>query len=363
VMASFAPSQIRRYFPALQTVAWRLRHRWLMAARNRQPIDLQWDLMHYTVDVITGLAFGQDMNSLNGNNTALHQHLEEIFAGLFRRVYSPLPYWRWLRLPQDHRLDRAVRAVKVSVAQFIAQASARLAHDPERQVQPPNLLEALMVAARSDGSTLNHEDVAGNVLTMLLAGEDTTANTLAWMIYLMQRHPHALRKATEEVRALAPRGLEDFTPELLTAMTYIEACAHETMRLKPVAPYIPAEATRDTVVANIAVPKGTAVWSVLRASSVSEQYFDEPERFLPERWLTGNTPKGVSIPFGSGPRICPGRYLALQEIKLAIGMLLSHFEIERITTPHGQEAREWMSFTMAPQGLRMTLREAGAIST
>ena len=81
--------------------------------------------------------------------------------------------------------------------------------------------------------------MAGNVLTMLLAGEDTTANTLAWLLHLLHRHPEALARARDEVRRVAAPETatpEDFTPERLAGLDYLEACIHETMRLKPVAP-------------------------------------------------------------------------------------------------------------------------------
>ena len=65
------------------------------------------------------------------------------------------------------------------------------------------------------------------------------------------------------------------------------------------------------------------------------------------------------MPFGAGPRVCPGRYLALLEIKMAMAMLLAHFDIESVATPDGGEPREFLAFTMAPVGLKMRLRERG----
>ena len=86
-----------------------------------------------------------------------------------------------------------------------------------------------------------------------------------------------------------------------------------------------------------------------------------------ERWLGDGGPaqaataiKRVSMPFGAGPRICPGRYLALLEIKMAMATLLGRFDIAEVTTPDGAEPREHLSFTMAPVGLRMRLRERAA---
>ena len=270
-----------------------------------------------------------------------------------------LPYWRVFKLPSDHAVDRSVAALHEAIAGFMASARERLRQDPARRENPPNLLEAFLLAAEQDGSGVNDDDVNGNVLTMLLAGEDTTANTLAWMIWLLHTHPQVLARARDEVRAAAPNGLADFTPELMDSLDYLEACAHETMRLKPVAPFMPVEALRDMVIGDVAVPAGTLVWNVLRHDSVSEQHVDHAAEFRPERWLADVNPaKNLSVPFGSGPRICPGRYLALLEIKMAMALLLSAFDIEEVRAQDGGAVRETMAFTMGPSPLTLKIRPA-----
>lgn len=364
VMASFAPGHVRAYFPSLLKVTQRLGTRWQKAAQAGSAIDLQSDLMRFTVDAITGLAFGADVNTLESNDDIIQQHLDKIFPALFRRILTLVPYWRVLKLPADRDLDRSVTAVKVAIDQFIDQARGRMKADPTRRDNPPNLLEAMIAAADQQDSGVNDQDVADNVLTMLLAGEDTTANTLAWMIHLLQCNPQALKRAQDEVRSKA-NDPAAFTPESMAELDYLEACAHETMRLKPVAPFLPLQASRDTVVGDVRVPEGTLIWNVLRHDSVSEQHFEDAAAFKPERWLAeGSSPqhsashaKRVSMPFGAGPRVCPGRYLALLEMKMAMAMLLSRFDIVSVDTPDGREAQEHMAFTMEPVGLTMKLRE------
>ena len=365
VMASFAPGHVRAYFPSLLKVTQRLGTRWQKAAQAGVAIDLQSDLMRFTVDAITGLAFGADVNTLESDEDVIQRHLDKIFPALFRRILSLVPYWRVFKLPSDRDLDRSVAAVKQAITVFIAQARGRLQADPRRLDNPPNLLEAMIVAADQADSGVNDQDVADNVLAMLLAGEDTTANTLAWMIHLLQRNPSALARAQDEVRRLADDPAA-FTPESMARLDYLEACANETMRLKPVAPFLPLQASCDTVVGDVRVPAGTLIWNVLRHDSLDEKHFDDPSAFRPERWLLteGVAPqhhashaKRVSMPFGAGPRVCPGRYLALLEMKMAMAMLLSRFDIVSVDTPDGQAAQEHMSFTMEPVGLTMRLRE------
>ncbi len=366
VMASFAPSHVRAYFPSLVKVTLRLQGRWLRAAREGRDIPLQADLMRFTVDAIAGLAFGKDINTLESGEDVIQRHLDKVLPAIFRRVLTVVPYWRWFKTAADRELEHSVAVINRTILEFVGQARQRLRDDASLREQPRNLLEAMVVAADQPGSGLDDRHVAGNVLTMLLAGEDTTANTLAWMIHLLQRHPQALQRVQHEVRTLAPDPAT-YGFDQMEQLVYLEACASETMRLKPVAPFIALQALRDTVVGDVAVPQGTQIWGVLRHDSVGERLFERPQAFEPERWLDASTPlsaaaKRAAMPFGSGPRMCPGRYLALLEMKMAMAMLLSSFDIEAVDTPDGAPAQERMAFTMNPVGLRLRLREAASVS-
>jgi len=363
VMASFDPAHTRSFFPSLVRVTERFARRWQRAAAANEEIDLQADLMRYTVDVTAGLAFGADINTIESRGEVIQEHLDKILPALFRRLMAPFPYWRYLTLPRERALDGHLAALHQAVAGFIAQARERIGREPRLREEPANLIEAMIVARDARDSGLDDADVAGNVLTMLLAGEDTTANTLAWMIYLLERHPEAARRASDEVRGAL--GGEPFAVryEQLAGMAFVEACANETMRLRPVAPLIFAEAVRDRVVAGVAVPAGQLIMCLMRPAATDERHFENAAAFKPERWLAeaaapkaAASAKRVSMPFGAGPRLCPGRYLAMLEIKMVIAMLLAGFEIDRVSTPDGREAQERFAFTMAPVGLRAKLR-------
>ena len=365
VMASFDPAHVRHYFPALQKVAERLVGRWQAAARGGAAIELQPDLMRYTVDTIAGLAFGAEVNTLESDGDVIQQHLDKIFPALVRRMLAPLPTWRLLPSRADRELRHGVEAVNVAVSQFIADARGRMAADPALRSHPANLLEAMIAAADQPGSGITDLQVAGNVFTMLLAGEDTTANTIAWMIDLLWRHPAALQRATDEVRGLlGDSRCPSF--EQLAQLDFVEACAHETMRLKPVAPILALQAERETEVGDVLVPTGTVVINLMRVDSVSDDHLPGASAFEPQRWLAegpagavAGQAKRISMPFGAGPRICPGRYLALLEMKMAMAQLLNCFDIASVETPDGQPAREHLAFTMTPVGLRMRLRVRG----
>ena len=364
VMASFDPAHIKSYFPALVRVTRRFAGRWQRAAAAGGTIDLQADLMRYTVDVTAGLAFGADINTLESDRDVIQSHLDKVLPALFARLMAPFPLWRWLRLPADLALRRHLAELHRAVDGFIAAARQRMNADPRLRAQPTNLIEAMIAARDTEASGLDDADVAGNVLTMLLAGEDTTANTLAWMIYLLDRNPAAMRRARDEVRAVLGAEPLPARYEQLSSLPFVEACANETMRLKPVAPIIIKQAVRDSVVAGIAVPARQLVMCLMRPAAVDERHFQNAQAFDPARWLAdapnraASSAKRVAMPFGAGPRLCPGRYLAMLEMKMAIAMLLGGFEVESVGAPGGGEAREHLAFTMAPVGLRMKLRRA-----
>jgi cytochrome P450 len=364
VMAGFDPAHVKRYFPALEQVAAALARRWQKAAQQGQTIDLQADLMRYTVDTTAGLAFGAEVNTLETEGNVLQHHLDKIFPALGRRLLSPLPIWRWWRSAADRELERGVAEVNKAVDGFIAQARVRLVAEPSRREHPENLLEAMLAAADEPGSGIDDAQVSGNVLTMLLAGEDTTANTIAWMIHLLWRHPAALQRAREEVHSVVSDPAHPTWDEI-AQLDFIEACAHETMRLKPVAPLLVVQALADTTLADVQVPKGMVVTTVMRRDSVSDEHVPRAAAFEPERWLAAGqggaaalagSARRISMPFGAGPRICPGRYLALLEMKMAMATLLGRFEIDSVDTPDGQIAQEKLTFAMAPVGLTMRLR-------
>nr|WP_316641901.1 cytochrome P450 [uncultured Roseateles sp.] len=362
VMAGFDPAHVKRYLPAMQRVGEQLVARWNRAADAGAAIDLQADLMRFTVDTIAGLAFGAEVNTLESDEDVIQRHLDKLFPALFKRIFSPVPTWRIVRSPADRRLDRSIVEINAAVAGFISQARMRLQADPGLRERPNNLLEAMLVAADQEGSGIDDDQVAGNVLTMLLAGEDTTANTLAWMIHLLWQHPEALARATEEVRRVGGDSLRP-SQEQLAQLDYLEACAHETMRLKPVAPMLPLQSLHEVQIGDVSVPAHTVVISLLRRDSVSDTHLPRAAAFEPERWLGEGGPgamassaKRLSMPFGAGPRICPGRYLALLEMKMVMFCLLSRFEIAGVDTADGQPPAEHLALTMAPLGLRMRLR-------
>ena len=119
--------------------------------RDARVLDIQTELMRFTVDVTTTLAFGIDANTLEGGEDVIQKHLSTVFPAVARRINSPIPYWRYVRLPADRKLDRALRALREWIGPLISETRARLEADPARAASPSNFLEAMIVARDAEG--------------------------------------------------------------------------------------------------------------------------------------------------------------------------------------------------------------------
>jgi len=206
VMRALDPAHLRRFFPVLVTATERLHARWLAAATAGAPVELRADLTRYTVDVTCSLAFGTDVATLaHDDPDPLQTHLDRIFTGISRRINSLWPSWRWFRTRADRDIERSLAVAGDAVHGFIANARAEMARRPELRAAPQNLLQALLAA--NEDARLSEAELHGNVMTLLLAGEDTTANTVAWALHLLSREPEVRRAArTEALEALAAEG-------------------------------------------------------------------------------------------------------------------------------------------------------------
>jgi cytochrome P450 len=228
-----------------------------------------------------------------------------------------------------------------------------------------------MLAARDeDGAEFTDEEVYGNVLTMLLAGEDTTANTMAWMMHFMTEHPQVQARMLAEAEQVVGRSGTLTDLKDVARLVYIDSVAQEAMRLKPVAPIIFLESLEDVEFGSVAVAKGTALMLLTMHAGLQDVHFAAADQFRPERWLEAAAASRSAaelpahdakafLPFGAGPRFCPGRQLAMVEIKTVMAMLCASFEIMK--TEPVEPVSELFSFTMMPEGLfvRLMRRAAG----
>jgi cytochrome P450 len=352
-MEALSYHRLKAFYPTLRAAAAKLRKRWASRPED-EAVDIGDDFKRFTVDVTSHLALGYDVNTLEREDDPIHRRIENVFPAINRRLNALVPYWRWLRLPADRQVDADIAALRPWLARLVDEARKKLAADASRE--PANLLEAMIAARDERGEPYSDEVIFGNAITMLLAGEDTTANTLAWAVHELCDRPQAvtaLRRELDDVLGTDPIPAEETT---VNQLSYAAAVANEAMRLRPVAPIIFIEATRDTSIGNVQVAKGTPVFVLTRPPALDPSAFAAPNELRPERWLNPpavHEPR-AHLPFGSGPRICPGRSLALLELRLVLATLYHGFEVTRAVP--ATDVREEFSFTMFPAGLSVHLR-------
>lgn len=356
---------ITPFFDRLRLVTERLLHHWVSSAERQQPHDVTRSIAAYTTDIVSGLAFGEDLNTLEGHEDQLQAHLKTVFRIIAKRQASPIAYWRFIRLRADREADDALEEIRRVIGTLIERARRNLELFPERLDHPTNMIESLIAAQQRGGAeSLSDEEIMGNVMTLLLAGEDTTANTIAWAVHFLTLYPDVQSRLREEaIGALGDRVLPD-APEMLDDMPYLEAVAFETMRLKPVFPIIFVEPLEDAVVAGVSIPAGTPLALLTGQMGEQPDCFSKPNEFRPERWLS---PPALDLPlhdlrghlpFGSGARLCPGKYLAMLEMKMALATLARNFVISNVSSAPPVE--ELFALTLAPTAVMVQLQRTGA---
>jgi cytochrome P450 len=352
VVTALNSNHLHRYFHIVRTATERLHRRLARAAADSRPLEISDDLTSFTVDVTSALAFGHDLNTLERGDDELRSHIQRLFAMTARRLTTPIPYWRLFKLPADRALDRSVDELLLAVEGFIERAKARLESEPERYEEPENLLEGMLAAQRAEG-TFTDQEIVGNVLTLLFAGEDTTAHTLGWTIWLLASHPEVQPPLAAEAIDVLDGEPIPTSYESTERLAYADAVLRESMRLKSVAPISGVEPTEDRTICDTHIPAGSRL--VLMQRHAGRGPTGREAEFYPERWLedSDETRAPKSLAFGAGPRFCPGRNLAVLEAKAALAMIARNFEIE-LDGPAAPV--ESFGFTMAPHGLRVRLR-------
>jgi len=162
------------------------------------------------------------------------------------------------------------------------------------------------------------------VMTLFLAGHETTALALSWSWYLLATHPEAEQKLHDELSEVL--GGRVPTVSDLPRLKYTEMIAKEAMRLYPPAYAVGREAIEETEIGGYRVPKRTQLFAFQWVTHRDPRYFDEPDAFRPERWSNGEqVAKYAYFPFGGGPRQCIGNYFAMMEVVLLLATIGQRF--------------------------------------
>jgi cytochrome P450 family 135 len=197
-----------------------------------------------------------------------------------------------------------------------------------------DVLAMLIAAEREDGTRLTDTELRDQVMTLLAAGHETTATTLAWCFERLSRHPGCLRRLERELAS----GQD--------GDAYLEAVINETLRTRPVIDQALRRLTEPTQLGSYTLPAGTVVTASILGVQLSGVY-EQPEEFRPERFLGRSPPPYALIPFGGGARRCAGASFAMMEIRTILRTTLERVRLLPSTERPERPVR-WRRFTVSP---------------
>jgi len=293
--------------------------RFVSALPVDRPFDVHGALMHLTLDILVRTLFGTEISRVHEVEAALDGVMHEYTP--FRislRVGLP----RWLTAVSRRRIARLRSALDSVLLDLISARQTRAQHTSD-------LLGRLLAATDTEGG-LSAAQLRDETMTLFLAGHETTALALTYALRLLSLHPDAALRAEREVRQVLGGRRPSFAD--LPALSYTRAVLDEALRLFPPAWVIAREAKETCQVGEFSCPKQSEILIVPWVMHRDPRFFEQPELFRPERWLTKTElPRCVYLPFGAGPRVCIGNHFALTEGLLVLAACLSRgqFRLEQ----------------------------------
>ena len=318
--------------------------RWGPLADSGEPFDLAAELTRLTLAITGRVLFSTDLSDAASEvGLAVTAAIEESN----RRALAVLPLPLALPLPSHRRFRSALRVLDRLVFDIIRQRR-------EGHPRAEDVLSLLMETRDADtGEGMSDAQLRDEVMTLVLAGHETTANALAWTFFLLQQHPEAEARLVHEVSSVLGDRVPGF--EDLPRLRYTARVLDEALRLYPPAWLLSRTALAEDELGGYAIPKGAIIaplpYVLHRHPALweSPEVFD-PDRFLPER--SGSRPRFAYLPFGGGQRQCIGTGLALMEGQLALAMVARRFRF-RLVPGHRVEPQALV--TLRPRyGLRVT---------
>ncbi len=345
MMPPFHGERMIAYGEVMLAVAGAALERWPSGRAFR----LQDEMQRITLDVIMRTVFGVEEGAAMA---ALREKLVRYVAVTMN------PIWLWPRLQIDvgrwSPWGRFVRLRQDVYAALRVEIARRRRPDaPARD----DVLSLLVAARDEHGEPMRDEELLDEMMTLLLAGHETTATALSWTLYRILSTPGVLARIRAELAAVS--GGTAISAEHVGRLEYLDATIKETMRLNPILPDVGRYLTRPFTIGGWDLPAGVAVAPAIYLTHRRADVWEEPLRFAPERFL-GRRPNPYEFyPFGGGVRRCLGMAFALYEMKVVLAEVLSRVELSMVPGYRVRLVRR--SITFAPsEGMPVVMQRRAA---
>jgi cytochrome P450 len=311
-----------------------------------QSLDIHSRMMSVTLAIAAATLFGVDVGPVTGIISGALKAIGYQNSGLrfWQQVFKIPTLSRWRYLRAARQLDGIVYGI---------------IRQRQRGNGSGDLLSDLLRARDEDGSPMTAQQLRDELVTMLLAGHDTTALALTWTWVLLAQHPAVEQRLHDELDRVLQGRIPD--ADDTARLVYTNQVIRESMRLYPPAWLITRRAAEQVEIGGYAIPAGANVLISPWLTQRDERFYDRGEAFDPDRWSNGTAkgmPKFAYFPFGGGPRMCIGAGFALMEALILLAVIAQEF---RLTLVPGQNLKPWPSITLRPiSGVRVQVmaREA-----
>lgn len=337
---AFRPAKLEQYLNVMADCTAQLLTTWQTTGHSGSR-DAQREMTRLTLAIVGRTLFGLDLSQHSERTAAA---FGAALAAIGRRGPGSLQVPLWLPTPGNRRFRRTLDELDTMVYGVIGRFRAGQAENADQ-----TLLGAYLESRDpATGTGMDDRQLRDEVITLYLAGHETTASLLSWALYRLARHPDVQAKVAAEIDARLPDGVPSL--EQLKGLQYTSQVIHEVLRLYPPAWTVARNAVHDDEVMGYRVAAGTIVMVSPYFAHRLPEFWPDPSRFDPERFtsaaIAGRHPFAY-FPFSLGPRICIGLQFSLYEARLVLGMLLRQFEIHPTGDP---EVGTRAAGTLRPDG-------------
>ncbi len=338
LMPAFHGSRMRSYATIIREVALERASAWKIG----QPFVMQRTTQAISLDIILRAVFG--LTDPERRPTFEHAMVETLdtlhpsflFLPALQRNLGPLTTWR--------RFDRA-----------LTRSDALLAEElnlRRNQPQGSDILSMILAARDEDGNGLDDDEIVSELKTLLVAGHETTAITLAWAFYWLLRTPAVMARLRDELTAAGPEP----EAEAIAALPYLDAVCHEVLRHWPILPIVPRKLLRPLVLGPHTLDVGMSVAVATTLIHEHPSLYPDPQAFHPERFLERKFSPFEFVPFGGGNRRCIGAAFAMYELKLTLAALVPRFTLRLVNSEAVRPHRR--NISLGPKGGVQVVRVA-----
>jgi cytochrome P450 len=330
----FQRSHLASLLPQIVIAGNNLLNKWRLLDEESE-VNLADEMIRVTLEVITQTMFS---TSVLDKIDRIAPALDTLLRYAAKSVMNPLHIPLCIPTQANQEFNAANALLDEVIYGIIGQRRSQAAKHND-------LLDMLLNASDDHGELMSDKQIHDEVITIFTAGHETTANLLTWTLYLLAHHPDVLAKLRQELDALLQGEIP--TAEELQQLIYTRAVLNESMRLRPPVGIMMRKIVKDTKIDGYSLKQGRlAIFSIYNIHHHPD-FWQQPEKFDPERFLSDENRRFSFMPFGTGERICIGNHFALLENQILLSMIIQNFDLQLLNT---DEAEIEMAVTLKPKG-------------